>query len=49
MQLKLSRYHNLLSNCRDDNLRSGVGIAVKDNINYKIRDDISVFIHHGSE
>jgi len=46
MRLKLAGYHNLLSSCRDDSPRGGVGIFVKDNINYKIRDDISVFIPH---
>ena len=46
MRLKLPGYHNLLSSCRDDSPRGGVGIFVKDNINYKMRDDISVFIPH---
>ena len=46
MRLKLPGYHNLLSSCRDDSPRGGVGIFIKDHINYKIRDDISVFITH---
>jgi hypothetical protein len=45
-RLKLPEYHNLLSSCRDDSPRGGVGIFIKDHINYKIRDDISVFIPH---
>ena len=46
MRLKLPGYLNLVSSCRDDSPRGGVGIFVKDNINYKIRDDISAFMPH---
>ena len=46
VRLKLPGYHNLLSSYRDDSPRVGVGIFVKDNTNYKIRDDTSVFIPH---
>ena len=46
MPLKLSGYHNSLCICRDDSPKGGVVILVKDIINYKIPDDISVFIPH---
>jgi hypothetical protein len=32
--------------CRDDGARGGVGLFIKDNVNYKIREDISVFTPH---
>ena len=34
----------LLTRCRDSGKRGGVGLFVKDNINYKIRDDLSTLI-----
>ena len=46
MRLSLPGYHELISRCRDDGPRGGVGLFIRDNINYKIRDDISSFIPH---
>ena len=45
-RLKLPGYHELLSRCRDDSPRGGVGLFISDNINFKIREDLSVFIPH---
>ena len=45
-RLTLPGYHDLITRCRDDGSRGGVGLFIKDNINFKIRDDISVFIPH---
>ncbi len=46
MRLKLPGYHELISRCRDDGPRGGVGFFIRDNINFKIRDDLSVFTPH---
>ena len=46
MRLNLPGYHSLLSNCRDDGPRGGVGIFIKENINFSLRSDISVFLPH---
>ena len=43
-RLKLSGYQNFISRCREQGNRGGVGLFIKDSINYKIREDISVFI-----
>ena len=45
-RLSLNGYHDIITRCRDDGPRGGVGLFLKDNINFKIRDDISVFIPH---
>ena len=45
-RLSLPGYHDLISRCREDGPRGGVGLFVKDKLNYTIRDDISVFIPH---
>jgi len=46
MRLSFPGYHKLIARCRDDGSRGGVGLFIKDNINYKIREDISVFTPH---
>jgi len=46
MRLKLSGYQELISRCRDDGPRGGVGLFVRDGINFKIREDICVFLPH---
>ncbi len=46
MRLKLPGYHDLLSRCRDDGPRGGVGLFIRDSIHFKVREDISVFIPH---
>ena len=38
-RLCLPGYHPLLTRCRDSGIMGGVGLFVKDNINYKIRDE----------
>jgi len=45
-RLSLNGYHDIIARCRGDGPRGGVGLVLKDNINFKIRDDISVFITH---
>ena len=45
-RLSLPGYHDLLTRCREDGARGGVGLFVKDNINYIVRDNLSVFIPH---
>ena len=45
-RLFLPGYHELITKCRDDGFRGGVGIFIKENINYKLREDLSVFIPH---
>ena len=43
-RLKLPGYQNFISRCREQGNRGGVGLFIKDSINYKIREYISVFI-----
>lgn len=45
-RLKLPGFHELITRTRDDDNRGGVGLFIKDNINFKVRDDLSVFIPH---
>ena len=45
-RLKLDGYHDLITRTRDDGFRGGVGIFIKENLNYIIREDIGVFIPH---
>ena len=45
-RLSLPGYHNLITRCRDDGPRGGVGLFIKQTVNYKIREDLSVFIPH---
>ena len=46
MRLSLPGYHKLITRCRQNGMRGGVGLSIKDTINYIIREDISVFIPH---
>ena len=45
-RLILPGYHDLISRCRIDGSRGGFGLFIKDNIQYKIRQDLSVFEQH---
>ena len=45
-RLSLPGYHNLITRRRDDGPRGGVGLFIKQTVNYKIREDLSVFIPH---
>jgi hypothetical protein len=45
-RLSLPGYHKLISRCREDGPRGGVGLFIKETLNYIIREDISVFIPH---
>ncbi len=45
-RLCLPGYHELIARSRDDGPRGGVGLFIKQTLNYKIREDISVFISH---
>ncbi len=44
MRLKLPGYHDLLLRCRDDGPRGGVGLFIRDSIDFKTREDLSVYI-----
>ena len=45
-RLNLPGYQNLITRTRPDSNRGGVGLFIKENINFKIRNDLSVFIPH---
>ena len=45
-RLYLNGYHNIITRCRDDGPKGGVALFIKENINFKLRQDISVFIPH---
>ena len=45
-RLSFPGYHDLLSRCRTDSSRGGVGLFIKDSFNFKIREDLSIFIPH---
>ena len=45
-RLSLNGYHDSINLSRDDGPRGGVGLFLKDNINFKILEDISVFMPH---
>lgn len=45
-RLVLPGYHNVITRYRDDDGRGGVGLFVKDMFNFRIREDLSVFIPH---
>ena len=43
-RLALSGYHKIITRCRDDGNHGGVGLFTKQHINFKIREDLSIFI-----
>ena len=43
-RIVLPGYHNIITRCRNDAGRGGVGLFIKDSINFKFREDLSVFI-----
>ena len=45
-RLLLPGYHKLITRNREDGTRGGVGLFTKDNIVFKIRHDLGVFIPH---
>ncbi len=45
-RLNLPGFHDFITRTRVDRNGGGVGIFIKENINFKIRDDLSVFIPH---
>ena len=45
-RIRLPGYHPLVSCCREDGPRGGVGLFIKENINFHIRNDINVFLPH---
>ena len=45
-RINLEGYHELILKCRDGGPRGGVGMFVRDTMNYNIREDLSVFIPH---
>ena len=46
MRISLPGYHNLIARFRENGPRGGVGLFIKETINDKIREDLSVFIPH---
>ena len=46
LRLNLPGYHKLIARCREDSPTGGVGLFIRNEINYIIREDISVFIPH---
>ena len=44
--LSLPGYHNIIARVRDDNSRGGVGFFIKENIKFRKREDLSLFIPH---
>jgi hypothetical protein len=48
-RLAIPRYDGIVAHCRDDDDRADVGLFVKDIINFKIREDLSVFTLHVCE
>ena len=45
-RLTLPGYHELITRCRDDGSRGGVGLFIKGDISFNIREDLSTFIPH---
>ncbi len=45
-RLKLPGYHNLITRCRIDGSRGGVGLFINESVQYKIREDLSIFNAH---
>jgi len=45
-RLSLPGYHPLLSRCRLNERGGGVGIFVRNEIQFKIREDLSIFLPH---
>ena len=45
-RLALPGYHDLICRTRDDGYRGGVALFINESINYRIREDLSVFIPH---
>ena len=45
-RLHLPGYHNLISRTRNDGGKGGVGLFIKDNINFNVREDLSFYILH---
>ena len=45
-RLHLPGYHDLVARVRDDDGRGGVGLFIKETMQYVIREDLSIFIPH---
>ena len=45
-RLKLPGYYNLITRSRTDGSRGGVGLFIKESVQYKIREDLSIFNEH---
>jgi len=45
-RLVLPGYHNIITRCRNNGNGGGVGLFVKDEFDFKIRNDLSVFVPH---
>ena len=44
--IKINGYHDVKYRCREDSSRGGVAMYINDRYDYKIREDLSVFIPH---
>jgi len=40
----ISEYHNNITWCRNNDVRCGMGLLINDSINFKVREDLYVFI-----
>ena len=45
-RLRLPGYHDLITRCRTDGNRGGVGLFIKESVQYKIRENLSIFNEH---
>jgi len=45
-RLYIPGFQKLLMRCRPDSIRGGIGLFIKEGIDYRVRDDLSVFIPH---
>ena len=46
IRIHINGYHEILSRNRNEGRKGGVGLFIKNNIQFKVREDISVFIPH---
>jgi hypothetical protein len=45
-RIHLPGFHDIITRTRKDSVRGGVGLFLNENINFKVRDDLSIFIPH---
>jgi len=45
-RIHLPGFHDIITRTRSDGVRGGVGLFINENINFKIREDLSIFMPH---